>query len=333
MDERLRALEYERQMLTQDLEDLRFSFTKSREHSLIDRGMKNSAIQRIITKQKELYINKEEQDSVKENIDRKGDFEMKYYIENIRDLSKTNLYLEDQIGKQEETTNNLVNEKRIIKDRLEKHEKLKEMILEERNLLLNNKDMATKKLIQIEDDIDKTKLAVKKAENNLDKAGYEKERIRYEIKQLEEQLRLKKLDLNDILSDINEKENQLKTFKTKIEDLLEEKTSIDDKFKFYDNKLSHINGEKESLEINYNHLKNELSNKESYMNKVNNERKENYELLNDFKELKNRYLEKFDKLSDKRSDVYDSVLSDKSKIINIERQTNERIEKARQLFA
>lgn len=332
LDSRLKLLEMERKMLNSDIDELRSNFARTNDSDFYSKGNSHTLIQRVLQKQREVELNRAEENTVRADLEHKGEFELKYYVENIRDLSKANEYLEDQLAGQHKSAELIRAEKRLLEAELEKQERMKETVLRERLLVQEASLLSNEKAKEVAEAIHRTGSDVELVRGAVTRLGLERDDLTREIIALEQQLNGKKTRLGAVLSDFEAKERQVIGLSLDAQRLLDDKRTNDVNLRLYEEKLGKLSAEKEVLELGVGRIRDEAGEKDARLAKLLEEMRANENMLGDFRELKSRYVEKFDKMTAKRSNALDCVLSDKTKILNIERQTNANIEKAKNLF-
>lgn len=327
-DERLKTLERERDLLNRQIVDLQISDSQN---SVSQKKVDDDLLIQNLLKRKESFKFEERREE-KENVLKGDDSEMRRCLENIKDLTRANRYLEEKLTKQQNLLLTNRTEKLLAEQKLVKFEKMKETITEEEKLLETRKEEFLGDLTRIGVDLTSTEEKTKNYSSAFDSLRIGRESLIKDIATLEEELSSKKRDLADVINkQLNlEREQSINSNeKDNLENLRKTKNHCYD---IYTNKLRELKELKISTDTDIERYKEAIRNKENEISVLEVEKEKNEKMHFEFRSMKNDFFSKLDKADSNREDVYRGLLRDRDNLANMEQRASETVYKGRNVF-
>lgn len=330
-ESKLKLLDLEKELINKEISSMQEEYVSKpvKDKPVFD----NSLIQKILAKKEELKLNSSEKERIKENLEMKKDFEMKYYMENIRDLTKANQYLEEKLEKQDQQLTVKNGEKIVIQNEIENQKQEGERLENEERLIKERKETVIHELADIETTLQSKEKKVNELQGDCHVLENNKNGLLDRIRVLEDELSTKKIELAKVVEQLSNTENKLKINTLEKENLVDLRVDKNECYRLCTDKLKTINDEKLINHSRLENYKQDLILKEAEQTKLSSEKEYHLSMYSDFKNLKDVYVRKFDQLKDKRDEVMESLLKDRSSLANIERKASETILRSRKLFS
>lgn len=312
-DERLRALELERKLLNSGLKEVKIDrFTPSEETNA---GLQNSLIKKILDKKFSFKLSNEEMQLDKEN-DQWEDKEAKTYIDNIRDLTKANEYLEDQLYEQDNVVFQLNRDKIILNNKLQKQFQLEKNINEENRLLREKNKGLQGGCNSTRNESDTLTANINRLTNEVVQLTNQQSTLETEIRELEITLRNKKFALREVVDSLIVKECELTKLGEKKMTFMDGQSKKEEFIKVNKGRLESLEQYRQTVKNNIKILETELELNKRKEEKVEKDKEQFEKLLSEFGELKTRYVNKLDMLNAKKGGL-SQYLEDRSLFFSI----------------
>ena len=257
IDDKLKLLEMERELLSKEISQMQRSYTERAEN---DDLRDSSLIRKILDRKEELKLNDLEKECYKENQRRKEDFEVRYCMENIRDLTKAGDFLEDELEKKRRTKAIKEAERIILQDKLGKYERIRNNMAQEEKIIAERKDALVSELTEM--DLKLTAKEKRGTEIDVERDLLEtnKRTLVGEVSVLEEQLINKKRNLSSVIDNLLKIEKEAKINSYEKENCRAIKQKNLDVIDIYSDKLKRLKDIKVTTNVDIDKYKSELDN-------------------------------------------------------------------------
>ena len=317
IEERLRILELERKLHNSGLKEVIISkFHSEEEGEQGNQGQQESLIKRLLTKSFDFRV-----DGEKENQEKTE----KAQPTNLKEITQCSEYLEEKLFAQDKLVYQIRRDKIMLKNKLEKQRILKDNITEEARLILEKSQNLKKSKESHRNQLNEVEGRLVDLREDVSNTELQKEALKGEISELEALLRKKKIQLGGYMDELITKECDLSILaekKLNMQNSLEKKEF---QCKSYDERLEMLNTYDKTINNNIDILKKELESNSRKSVKVEQEKDECEKLLDDFNELKARFTEKFDSISDRLDSNISNFLDEKTLLFNSDRRVNDEI--------
>ena len=312
IEERLRMLELERKLHNSGLKEVTINKFHSDDETEINHGQQESLIKRLLTKSFDFRI-----EGDKENFEKESP---KDHPTNYKEISQASEYLEEKLFSQDKLIYQIRRDKIMLKNKLEKQMILKDNISEEARLILEknktlrkNRETQKNQLKDVEDKLVDMREDVNKTETR-------KEALKGEICELEALLRKKKIQLAGYMDELITKECDLSILAEKKLNMQNNLEKKEFQFKNFEERLEMLNSYDKTINNNIDILKKELDENDKKSIKVNKDKNEYEKLLEDFTDLKARFIEKFDEPLERFHSGNSHFSDEKTQIFNSDRK-------------